>query len=78
MIRLTDIRESGDRITAKAYVEDSKEPMELTYSVSGKSFAPYRLPRGYEYCTSHVEMARRYFAGEHEDPLPKSRTIMWY
>ena len=78
MIKLTDIRKTGDSITAKAYVEDSREPVELTYSIAEHAFAAYRLPRGYEYCTAHIEQARRFFEQTQDGTLPETRTIMWY
>ena len=36
------------------------------------------LPEGYEYCTMHVSMARRWLLQNIDKEIPKEKTLMWY
>lgn len=79
MIKLTQINKFDNCITCLAYVEDCKTPIELVYRIDRKEMCPYHLPDGYEYCTSHIGMARSYFRDKFADEgCPEERLIMWY
>jgi hypothetical protein len=77
MIKLTEIKKVDNVVTSAAFVEDSKTPIALRYSISDDAFSSDSLPPGYEWCTAHISQARR-FLKQNKDALPPERTIMWY
>lgn len=77
MIKLTQIKRSGDLIECKAFVEDCSEPILLRYSAADMDFETYVLPKGYEHCALHIAMARQYISNN-ADSLPAEKIILWY
>ncbi len=79
MIKLKKIRRANDEIRCEAYVEDCSQPVPLVFDIKNKDFKKYNLPKGYEWCESHIHHAKRYFASVlDKDEIPSERTIMWY
>ena len=78
MIRLKNIQKVDSIITCEAYFEGCKEPAVLRFSIEKQDFLPFQFPKGYEYCTSHVRFARRYFQDLGDAEPDKSMTFMWY
>jgi CxxC motif-containing protein len=79
MIKLKKIVKTNNRITCEAFIEDCDLPLNLVFDISRKDFEKYSLPRGYEWCDSHINHAKRYFTsliGINE--VPHEHTIMWY
>lgn len=79
MIVMKNITRNNRQIVCEAYVEDCTEKLELVFDERSKSFAPYVLPKEYEWCESHIVHASRYLKTLiGKDFEPHDRTIMWY
>lgn len=79
MVRLKKINKNGNMITCVAYVEDCKEGIRLEYNITDQTLSAEPLPKGYEYCTSHIAHARRHLEKMAETgEIPPERLIMWY
>lgn len=75
MIRLENIREKDDIVKCDFYPENSKNAGTLKFSRKNNSVEAC-YPKGYEYCTSHVNHALRFLKSNFD--LPTQHTIMWY
>ena len=60
MIRLKNIERNHGVITCLAFVEDAPDGIQLSFDEQKKQFKSDPLPKGYEYCKTHIVMARRY------------------
>lgn len=79
MVKLKEISRNGKVFSCMAYVENCKEPIHLVYNVDTGETEPFRFPQGYEYCTSHITHAKRYFEKcSNLEKIPNETTIMWY
>ena len=79
MIRLKSINKSGNMITCEAYVEDCREGIHLEYNITDQTLSADPLPKGYEYCKSHIGHARWNLKEMAETgEIPPERLIMWY
>lgn len=77
MIALKNIKANRDKITCVAYVEDCHTPISLSFDRQKKKIDSFQLPAGYEWCTSHIHHAEKYFCTAGKNELPQERTIMW-
>lgn len=78
MIKLENINRKGNTITCDAFVEDCEEVIPLTFNVADGSMKSGALPKGYEWCTAHLRMAKRTLKKIAEtNSDEKRRTIMW-
>lgn len=77
MIRLMQIKKSNNVITCQARLEDSRDAMSLTYHISTRDFDAFLLPEGFEWCRTHIAMARRFFEQLGNADPPKEKVIMW-
>lgn len=79
MIRLTNIQKNNDYISCLAFVEDSKESFQLIYNIKNEDFDSYLLPKGYEWCKSHIAHAKRFMETIlNKNEYPHEELIMWY
>lgn len=79
MVVLERIKRNKGKITCEAYVEDSKVPVMLSLDENVGRMASDELPKGYEYCTSHLKHAERFLKTLiGAESVPAKRTIMWY
>jgi len=79
MIKLTQIKKNKNEISCMALVEDCTIPFELIYNIKSDEFQPYELPKGYEYCKSHIAHAKRELERiSKKEICPQERLIMWY
>lgn len=78
MIALKNIKANREKITCEAYVEDCHTPISLSFDRLKKRMDAVQLPDGYEWCTSHIHHAEKYFYTAEKSELPQERTIMWY
>lgn len=79
MIRLKNIKREGNIVKCNIIPEDSKEPGRLVVDVDKEEIIDYELPKGYEWCRSHVGHA--FWAiidGVKSNNLPEERLVMWY
>lgn len=75
MIRLENIREKDDIVKCDFYPENSKNAGTLNFSRKNNN-VEVCYPKGYEYCTNHVNRALRFLKSNFD--LPARHTIMWY
>lgn len=79
MVKLEQIKRDGYDITCAVFVEDCKEPVQLTYSILDETVQHDPLPEGYEYCTSHIGHAQRALERMVKEGYIEPRTtVMWY
>lgn len=79
MIKLQKIVRTNDIITCEAFVEDCAKPLNLVFDVKSGEFKSYTMPKGYEWCKSHIHHAKNYLASiMKKSEIPSERTIMWY
>ena len=79
MIKLVDIKKYKDIITCSAFVEDSNTAFCLEYKIKEDCFNTCSLPKGYEWCSSHIAHAKRFIKSLVEiNDYPKEKVIMWY
>lgn len=79
MIKLNNIVKSDFEIRCSAIVEDCQIPFELIYDIKNDILRKYELPKGYEWCRSHISHALRYFRSvKNKDNLPSQELLMWY
>ncbi len=79
MIVMKNIARNNKQIVCEAYIEDCSEKLELTFDEQTAAFAPYVLPKGYEWCEGHIAHALRYLKTLiGKDFETHDRTIMWY
>ena len=79
MVCLRGIQKIGHQLVCNAYVEDSEEPMSMSFDMKSGEFNHSPLPKGYEYCTTHVWKARRALEKMAESgEIRPNWTIMWY
>ena len=79
MVKLKQISRGGKYITCTAYIEDCKEPVELTFHTPDELMQNTPLPQGYEWCTSHLLHAKKALKELSQKELPETQiTIMWY
>lgn len=79
MIVLKEIKKSENGIVCNAFVEDCDVAVRVTYDAKANSFSHGKMPRGYEWCVTHMEMAKRAIeqmisSGE----IKSQKTILWY
>lgn len=80
MVKLKEITKNNNSVTCLAFFEGCKEGVKLTYDVKTQNFRAFSFPKSFDYCTTHVAMARRYIEKVLKDKsdFPKERLIMWY
>lgn len=79
MIKLKNIVKTNEQITCDAFIENCTESLSLAFNVKNMEFKDYTLPKGYEWCGSHIHHAKRYLISLiEENKIPSERTIMWY
>lgn len=79
MIKLENIQKHNDIISCNAFLEDSVTAVVLKYNTSKDEFETFSLPKGYEWCSSHITHARQYLKTLNDKAdVPKERLIMWY
>ncbi len=79
MIKLDKIKKNNDHISCKAFLEDCTTGIDLRYNINNDEFEPFSLPKGYEWCSSHIAHAKRYLRTLNDkEYIPKERIIMWY
>ena len=79
MIRLEEIKRTGEAISCRAYVENCATPFGIAVDQTGAVIGCIHLPENYEYCTAHVAQAVRYLKTLWTaDTIPEKQTIMWY
>lgn len=78
MIKLKEIKRNSGFITCKAYVEDCKEAISLSFDISASMLNKVSLPQGYDWCTSHILHAKDYLMEiASKETIPDNHTIMW-
>ena len=79
MVRLKQVEKNGDIIVCTAYVEDCKEGIQVEYNIKEHTILSDPLPKGYEYCTSHIRYIRNALSDAAESgEIPPEGLIMWY
>lgn len=79
MIKLKEIKRNSGTITCKAYVEDCKEAISLSFDISTSMIKDVPLPQGYDWCDSHISHAKDYLMEiASKETIPDNHTIMWY
>lgn len=79
MVKLKQVEKDGDAITCVALVEDCAEPIRVVMNVADGTFQHSPLPKGYEYCASHIGHARRALERMVKDgKIVSETTVMWY
>lgn len=58
MIKLKHIKRQGETIICDAYVEDCAESISLVFNIAENSMQNSPLPKGYEWCVTHINHAR--------------------
>lgn len=79
MIKLTRITKDNGCITCVAYIEDSQTGINLSFDESKKELGEYSMPKGYEWCKSHISHAKKYLnslTGKNIEVTEK--LLMWY
>ena len=78
MIKLKNVNKHNDTIQCDAYIEDSIEAVPLKLNLSTGMFDEYSLPRGYEWCSSHIAHARMVLIDmAKNENITSERLIMW-
>lgn len=77
MVKIKNIKINDGIIECDLVPEGSKESCEL-YFDSNKNEVRCQLPKGYEYCTTHIRMAVTWLLEHINDTMPEEKTIMWY
>lgn len=81
MIKLKNIKTTGNVIECDIYPEDSKESGVLVVNTLNGKIVKSIMPPGYEWCRNHLEHARMYLA-EHLNEINKQKVtekvLMWY
>ena len=79
MIRLTEIQRNNGKIQCEAYVEDCDSAITLSLDEKTAELSEVELPKGYEWCKSHIAHARKFLRTLiGADQIPAQRVIMWY
>lgn len=80
MIKLKNIAKENDRIICDAFVEDCDKPVRLSLNTKNAEFDKIVLPEDYEWCTSHINHAKRYLISLINEEIITSteKCIMWY
>lgn len=79
MVRLKNIKVNDFCATCDAFVEDCDTPVFLKYDYKNQRLNDYKLPQGYEYCSSHIKHAQNYLETIiNKENVPNDYTIMWY
>ena len=76
MLRMEKINKNNDIVSCVLFPEDSNDGCAFEYNTKTKE-TKCELPKGYEYCTMHITMARTYIQ-KNIDNLPDRKTMMWY
>ena len=80
LVRLKNIERHENRVTCDAYLESCKVPVKLVYDIKKREFEEFEYPKGFEYCTQHIFMAKWFIEDtlKAKSEFPASETIMWY
>lgn len=63
-------------IICTALIEDCKEELHLKLDVNTEEFESCTLPKGYEWCKSHIFHAKMFLLDKKDD-LPENHMIYW-
>lgn len=75
MLRLERIERNNNEISCDALLEDCKERLHLVLNLQERAFRPFSMPKGYEWCNTHIAAARRFLLNT--EPLPDKKLIYW-
>lgn len=79
MIRLEHIKKTDDVIVCVGFIEDCKEPVQISVNRANYAMTTSPLPKGYEWGTSHLEHAKKALIDILESGSNETkRTVMWY
>lgn len=79
MVKLINIKKSGNVIECDIIPEDSKSTGHLIVDIDKEKIIKCSLPNGYEWCTNHVSHAfDNLLELASKEELPDSWLIMWY
>lgn len=79
MVKLKQIKKNNNKITCDVFVEDCEEAIRVALDMNSGQIEDYTLPKGYEWCTTHMAYVRRFLKTLVDSKnVPEKRTIMWY
>lgn len=79
MIKLLNIRRNNDTIRCDVRVEDCSTLVPISIDEKNGTVEREALPKGYEYCTTHIGYAERFLKTIiGQKTLPSEKLIMWY
>lgn len=79
MIRLEHLKKNKTVIECDVIPEDSIRSGHIAVDLESREVVEYILPKGYEWCKNHINHAKNALLDiSNKEPLPESKTIMWY
>lgn len=79
MIKLKNLKKNGSLIECDIIPEDSKESGHIVVNMDSKEIKAFILPKGYEWCISHLHHAKRKLIElSKDDELSQEYLVMWY